>query len=230
MIALAAALLTGLAGSLHCAGMCGPLMLLVGRIVAAERSWLYLALYHGGRLLTYALLGALAGSIFMWTSLAGQQQWLSMLFGALLIVFAVIGWKAGQVTVFPELSRLLHGAAERAFRYRGWPRMMLLGMMNGLLPCGLVYVALAVAAASGSVLQGALIMLSFGSGTLPVLMFMSVAAGRLPLQRWWRPVTLRILTLIAGLLLIVRGLNLDIPFLSPAAHEGGLRCEHCSSR
>ncbi|MCS6916149.1 MAG: sulfite exporter TauE/SafE family protein [Chitinophagales bacterium] len=227
MIALTAAALIGLAGSLHCAGMCGPLMLLLGRMSRGVAMGWTMALYHAGRLLSYTLLGLLAGGLPAWVGLASHQQWLSIASGLLLVAVALAGsrWRGRK---WIAVHRLVNRLSAWALRCSGWQRLIGMGMVNGLLPCGLVYAALAVAAAGGNALTGAAVMLLFGIGTLPVLLAMTLTSGMLPVRRWWRPSTLRLLTLAAGLLLVLRGMNLNIPLLSPSVQEAVVRCEHCT--
>ncbi len=207
------ALLLGLAGSLHCIGMCAPLTLALPMPFGERwRVFAPLLTYHGGRLLTYAGLGLLFGLLGKGIVLAGFQQVISVVFGALMLLAAVLTfrWEA-TVSAFPfaqNFSQKLKTQLGRALRGRG---LFAAGMLNGLLPCGMVYVALAGAIASTSGWQSAVYMATFGLGTLPALLAVGLAGrifgGEMRRHfRWVQPV----LVAVAGLLLIQRGLRLDL--------------------
>ncbi len=204
------AFLLGLGGSLHCVGMCGPLVVALPlkreeRMVVAWQS----AIYHLGRVMTYALMGLLFGLLGWGVVLLGYQKALSIGLGVILLLSVLL-------SVSPE-NRLMRTAwyrtamerlkktIGRAFTIKGPGGAFVLGMLNGLLPCGLVYVALAGAVSSGDHWSGALFMTLFGLGTTPLLLAMMVA-GRWSVK--WRgrlqrlvPVTL----VVFGLILIYRG-------------------------
>ena len=228
--ALLSLFLTGLAGSLHCVGMCGPLLLGFSGVLdsgPARRPRLDFAYYHAGRLWTYGLLGLLAG----WAG-SGLREG-SMHLGwqrplAVLISLLVIGSGAAALGLIPglrfELSSpgtclkpLRPGSFLATFLHQ--PRRsgrLLLGAIMGLLPCGLVYTVLLIAATLPSPLYGALGMICFGAGTLPALSAV-VVAGRLA------PRGLRIHgTRLAAVMLVGIGLFMLIrSLLVPLAAHGG---------
>lgn len=225
-----APLLLGLAGSLHCVAMCGALMLSLpldghGR----RRLALQLTVYHSGRITSYALLGVLFGLLGQGIALAGLQQVLSIVAGAFMIAIAFIAWRFEQlVTNLPGFGRFTEALKYRMgqlMRRSGLRANFTLGMLNGLLPCGMVYAALAGAIASVSGAQGGLFMAVFGLGTLPLL-YAFTFAGRSfghGLKRYfgyWQPVLLT----IAGLLLIQRGMALDISLFESAVPKSGFDC------
>jgi len=228
---LLAAFLLGLAGSLHCAAMCGPLILAVTAARrrsapgaapgSGQRDLLHPLAYHGGRLLTYAVLGAISGLIGAAVIFAGFQRWLSLAAGGLIVIGAFTTFR-GKWTGLPAKFVL---AAKTKFgallQNRALGASALLGGLNGLLPCGLVYVACAAAATAGGVAGGMATMLAFGLGTAPMLLGLGFAGRAI---RWANPLHWRRLVLAGtttvGLLLIVRGLDLGIPYLSPA-YTGG---------
>jgi hypothetical protein len=207
----------GFVGSLHCAAMCGPLLLALpgsgdgaGRFIAGR------IFYHLGRVLTYALLGVLAGLVGKSFVLAGLQRWLSIVLGVLIL----LGFLAAKRTALSKpavrLVMWLKSAMAAQLQRRNFSSLGLLGMLNGLLPCGLVYVALAGAVARGTLLAGILYMLVFGLGTWPMLLAigfsgkMFPAALRLKLRG---AIPFGVILLAA--LLILRGLGLGIPYVSP---------------
>ena len=219
----------GLAGSLHCAGMCGPLVLAMPAVGhSATSRMLGRVAYNAGRVGTYTLMGAISGVIggtFAW---AGISRWVSIACGALLLA-SVLG--TARQRMHPLVTRWTGGVRTRLgyfLRRRGWVAGMALGAGNGLLPCGLVYAAVAVAVTSGGLLAGAADMLTFGLGTVP--MMLGIGLGGLKLQMALRTrfqAAIPVCLVVTGLLLILRGMALGIPFLSPAAAATGAHCPLC---
>ncbi len=204
-------LLSGFLGSLgHCLGMCGPLVLMVGvQIKAAGVSGVpYHLLYHGARVAVYTFLGALVGGIGSLLGLGSQLNRAASVVSLALGV-GVIAFGAGYLG-WLSLSRLESSGAwashtmSRVLRRGGVAGMLLLGMLNGLLPCGLVYSALLVAASTGGPLPGALGMFLFGVGTLPALLIVAVGAGMLSAR------VRQTLTRLAGALIVIVGLQLAL--------------------
>jgi sulfite exporter TauE/SafE len=212
-------LLSGLVGSLgHCLGMCGPLVLMVGlqlqtRGLAAVP---YHLLYHLARVGVYALLGAIVGAV---GSLLGLGSGLNRMAGAISLAL-------GLVVVLLGLGYLGWLPVGRLDGASGWlsqamGRVLLLGAINGLLPCGLVYSALLLAAATGGALPAALGMALFGLGTLPALVVVGVGAGSLSGR--FR----QVLTRVAGVVIVIAGLQLALRGLAalgviPHLQAGGL--------
>lgn len=164
---LGAAALAGLVGSPHCMGMCGGFAVACG---GGRRG----AAWHAGRLTTYAALGAGAGAV---GALLPGPGWVAAAVSTVLLV-----WFAGALAgLVPEPTLRIPGVAtlaSRAAGREGWTPGYALGLATGLLPCGLVYAALAVPVASGRPLVGALSMVAFGAGTIPALAAMTFGARR----------------------------------------------------
>ena len=210
-------LVLGAAGSLHCFGMCGPLVMAASGIVRQHPNRTILSLLHQlGRVTTYTILGLTAGSLGRTFILVGWQQPLTIILGALVIASVLL----------PKLNRLWTPAQtglgkvslrfSRILRQRSLAPHFGLGMAHGLLPCGLVYVALAAAATTGHPLLGAGFMALFGLGTVPVLILTSTLTQELSLNRLLRNRFLvPALACLTGSLLILRGLGLGIPLISP---------------
>jgi uncharacterized protein len=215
-------LLLGLTSSLHCIGMCGPLSLGIpfGNAGGWKRS-VNLVLYQLGRVVTYIMLGLIAGLFGRGILLAGYQQALSVTAGMLILLVAAGFYARGRIGQWPfargfykTVSRLLFRLINGASTPYG---ALLFGMANGLLPCGMVYIAALTSLASGDLYYSALFMLFFGLGTMPAMLLVVMAGQRLSARfrfRWMNRLT-PVIIAAAGLLLIIRGLNLNLPFLSP---------------
>lgn len=200
--------------------MCGPLALAVpgGK---GKSAWLKSRLlYQVGRILTYGLLGALVGMLAQGIMMAGWQKGLSIGGGVLLLVLAVAPSQAERmIGMAGPLGRpvvRVKNAMAQVLRKRSALTGFSLGLLNGLLPCGLVYLGLAGALVTGSAADGALYMAAFGAGTLPAMLLVVFAGG------WLKSIggfQLRKLApaaaFVMGLALIARGLELGIPYLSP---------------
>lgn len=221
------AFILGLAGSLHCAGMCGPLAIALphpGRGMAgfvAGRLF-----YQIGRLVTYMALGALFGLMGRSLALAGVQQWVSIGAGILILSGLVASFWAGSAAPLNRWVSRVKGWLAWWLQRRSLGSLAVLGLVNGLLPCGLVYAACAGAAAAGGVVSGLLYMGLFGLGTVPMMLGLSLGGQvipvglRLRLQRLI-PVSLG----MVGALLVLRGMALGIPYLSPDVVAGAC-CAH----
>lgn len=202
------ALLTGLVGSLHCIGMCGPLALAlpVGRFPAGQRL-VARGVYHAGRLSAYSLLGAIVGSVGQGFLLTGLQRPLSILAGVLLLGWVLAARFIPNRWVPSASIHKLTGPFTRMLRKPTLGHMAGLGFLNGLLPCGSVYVALVGALALSSPGRGAVYMLLFGVGTLPAMLSVSAILNQLtPTLRQRFSRSLPIMTVVVALLLIGRGL------------------------
>ena len=216
---LIAAFSLGVLGSFHCVGMCGPIALSLpvhhlnfqGRTVG-------ILLYNVGRALTYSILGGFLGALGMGVIIAGYQQALSISLGIVLLFCATFPfWKNnGFFNVsFPRIAHWLKARFSYLLKKRSFSALFAIGIINGLLPCGLVYMALAGAAATGDILLGALFMAVFGLGTLPAMFGVTLFSS---LSFAFRKRMQHIAPVIAGLmacLLILRGLGLGIPYVSP---------------
>ncbi len=210
----------GFAGSLHCAGMCGPIALAipVGKGGAAHKAMAY-GIYHFGRISAYAILGFLFGTLGYGFSMSGFQQGLSIAAGVLMLVFIWLPKISHRILPKGPIHRIqsyvTRAMASRLKSHRA-PALLGLGFFNGLLPCGLVYLALAGALASFDPLQGAAFMALFGLGTAPTLLLVAFTGSRVSGR--WRGKLQKLATSMAtfiAILFIIRGLGLGIPYLSP---------------
>jgi len=222
------AFMLGLVGSLHCAGMCGPLALALPQGV--NRPLSYFAgrvAYNLGRTLTYCALGLGAGLLGKTLLLAGVQRWLSITLGVALLAGLFSSRKLAlwrPVTALVEWVKVGMGFL---LRRRSADALLILGLLNGLLPCGLVYVACAGATATGGLIQGALYMLAFGIGTVPMMLAISLSGKLVPFSlrlKLLRAVPVAVF--LVATLLILRGLELAIPFVSPVISSNNTGCCH----
>lgn len=221
------ALSLGLASSLHCVGMCGPIAFSLG--LNPENKFDFTArnlTYQLGRVTTYSVLGTLLGIIGYGASFAGLQNPLSIFAGLMMILMAVLPKNLGADNLgMKSFSRLMYKIKTglgNFLRKKNYSSLYITGLLNGLLPCGAVYAALTGSVAMGSIAGGALFMFFFGLGTIP-LMFASVLAGNV-VSLQTRQKILKILPylmIVLGILFILRGLNLDIFLISPS--QGSLQ-------
>lgn len=222
---LLAALTLGLLGSMHCIGMCGPLVLAVPG--SAEWRWKFLlerSIYNSGRVVTYGVMGALLGLIGK-SILIGVQQDLSIVLGVTILITVAIpfGLKSNLEKFSP--LKFVYAFVKQKFallmQKRGMTALFVLGMMNGLLPCGLVYTALIGATAVADVWQSTLFMMIFGIGTIPALVAVSLTGKLISIKfRSQFSKIIPVLSIALAVILILRGMNLGIPLLSPkVTHE-----------
>lgn len=202
----------GLTGSLHCVGMCGPLMLAAGK----DGRWQNAAAYQGGRIIVYALLGVLLGSLGWGMRLWNAQSTIALVSGGLLIGLALLRLDPGNMLQkLPAYTRFQLRLRQQVSRFIGKGRLgpqFALGCCNGLLPCGLVYLAVVGAANTGSPLTGAGFMLAFGLGTLPLLIMTLYAGKRLfRLDAARLAAATPVVMAIAGCLLLYRGYVTHVP-------------------
>lgn len=212
-----ATFILGITGSFHCVGMCGPLILAANS--KNTNYWAGLTMYHLGRIITYGFLGLLLGLMGAGFQLAGVQQWVSIAAGAILLGSLIVSLYWGRGLELVITGRFLTWLKQQFSRFLGGNRIRdkyMLGMLNGFLPCGLVYVALATALAANSVLESTASMIIFGLATLPILAVFS-SLGRILGKRFTSilKVASPVLIAIVGCLLILRGMDLGIPFISP---------------
>jgi sulfite exporter TauE/SafE len=220
-----AALVLGLVSSVHCVGMCGVFAFSLSFYQANNGGrlpvWLQVLAYHTGRILVYGLIGLLFGLVGRSFYLAGVQQWFSIGAGIILFTVAILKMlprvkrrQAGTTAFSGMIARLM----ARAMRLRGLPARFLLGMANGLLPCGMVYfAALSAVALQPGAVGPVWYMLAFGLGTFPLLLVLSFWGGQLPagIRLFFRRLVPATLAALA-VLLVLRGMGMGIPFLSPA--------------
>lgn len=213
--------LLGFLGSLHCIGMCGPLVMAMPAGKGGKlRFTLNKIIYHSGRILTYALLGLLFGLIGDRLRMFAWQQYVSVAMGIVLLVtgiFSLVKTSAFQsVPGFNAFYTILKSWISKFIRKDTLDAQFILGFLNGLLPCGFVYVAIAGAVALGNVWQGIGFMVLFGIGTSPALIGLAWLPRLVNVKKYFSPNKLvPVFSIIFAALFILRGLNLGIPYISP---------------
>lgn len=215
------ALVLGLSSSLHCVGMCGPISVIlpISQAAAAEKLF-KTVVYHLGRILVYAMLGAFFGFMGKSFQLMGLLQTISIFFGALIVAGVIFPRIFVKFHFFnrmhSKLNSYVHNTFGKLMKRRGTMSLFVFGMLNGLLPCGAVYFALLGSLVYGGLLEGALFMAVFGLGTSPAMVAISYFANSisLSLREKFRKAS-PVILIVFGSLLIVRGMNLDIPYISP---------------
>lgn len=211
----------GLLGSFHCVGMCGPIAFMLP--VAHDKPGLkamQVSVYHAGRLFSYALIGALFGILGRSFDIFGLQQQLSIAVGVIMIFLVIVTYFSGMnLTVTKPLYKLvskLKSAMGATFKKKSMDAFFTMGFLNGLLPCGLVYMAVFGALGSAAAYEGAIYMVFFGLGTVPLMtaaVYLNnfLSTGIKSVMRKAVPVVV----VVIGVLFIIRGLGLGIPYMSP---------------
>lgn len=229
------AFIFGILGSFHCVGMCGPIVLaLPTGNTSKVKFFLNRLVYNLGRVVTYAIMGLIIGSIGQQFSLAGYQNVLSISMGVLILIMVLIptGYfnKLFPFQIFTKISNKVKSYWSILFKNSSTASMFLIGVLNGFLPCGFVYIALAGAASTGSMVSGSLYMMLFGLGTVPILLVLSFATGLLTgkVKKTFTKV-IPIGGVVLALLIILRGMSLGIPYISPkiVVNQAGQQTVDC---
>lgn len=215
------AIILGLMGSLHCVGMCGPIvfMLPVDRTNSLNKFG-QIFIYHFGRLLAYGIIGLLFGLLGKGLYVFGMQQKLSITIGILMIVVVLIPYKTFakynlSKPIYKVISKVKNRLGQE-LKKKSPDTFLTIGFLNGFLPCGLVYIALFGAIAMGKAWEGSLYMILFGLGTIPLMTtaiyFSGILKGGI---RQKVQMAIPVFIVILGALFILRGMGLGIPFVSP---------------
>ncbi len=218
---LITALTLGLIGSFHCVGMCGPIAIalpLPRKNLTYKLSGVFL--YNIGRVITYGILGAVFGLIGEGVQLAGFQKVVSVLMGSIMIISVLFPYifrnRVSLDSFFTAYVGRFVGKFRKLFKMQSLSSLLIIGLLNGLLPCGLVYIAIAGAINTNDVNLGILYMVFFGLGTIPMLAFVTIAGNlvRGPFRSKINKIIPWVVVVI-GILFILRGLSLGIPYVSP---------------
>ena len=211
------AFIMGLFGSLHCVGMCGPIALALP--VQTESRWSMVSkilLYNFGRTTTYIFLGTLTGLLGEGLFLAGMQKWLSIGLGVFLLIVALfsinIESKLLRLPFVGNMFLFVKYLLGKFLKNNTAPALFRTGLVNGFLPCGLVYMAIVGAVSMGRVVDSVLYMFLFGLGTIPLMLLTSLA-GQVAGLKWRNGIKKLFPVFVASLalLLIYRGIRFDLP-------------------
>lgn len=231
-----AAISLGFLGSFHCVGMCGPIALTIP--VKRTSSFSIITgslLYNFGRIVTYASMGFLFGLLGQGFELAGWQNVLSVFLGVVILLFlfiprfSILSFQSGLIS---QLLGKLKSQMRELFGTHTMSSLLFIGVLNGLLPCGLVYLGIAGAIATGTAMKGALFMAFFGLGTFPSMIAITVARDYITIR--FRTIIRKVVPVFVGvmaIMLILRGMNLGIPYLSPSVEKkAGMTCHQCCKK
>ena len=216
------AFILGLISSFHCIGMCGPIamMLPVDRQNETKKATQIIT-YHLGRLTAYASIGFIFGLLGKGFFLAGIQQKMSIFIGVIMILIVLIPEKTFSKYNFSKpvykIIANIKSNLGKQFRNKSYKSLFTIGLLNGFLPCGMVYVALFGAIAMQSASFGIVYMILFGLGTVPLMT--AVVYVNSMLQLPFRNKIQKVIPYVAviiGVLFILRGLGLGIPYISPS--------------
>jgi len=218
---LISALALGAISSFHCVGMCGAIAFsLPTQHLSSARKVIGILLYNFGRITTYTLIGILFGLVGRQISLAGFQQWFSIIAGVIILMTVIQSFLKKPVFHLPGYRKISALLTRIISKFLGKPSLTsiyLLGVANGLLPCGLVYIAATGSLAAGTITGAAGFMVAYGLGTSPAMFLLSYFRFMIGISA--RNIMRKAVPFVVatmGMLLILRGMNLNIPYLSPA--------------
>ncbi|HEX3164830.1 MAG TPA: sulfite exporter TauE/SafE family protein [Chitinophagaceae bacterium] len=227
------AFMMGLAGSLHCIGMCGPLALSLPVSHSNNLSRISGGfIYNSGRIFSYTSMGLIFGSLGNLIIAAEWQNSLSIGLGIIVLLYLLFPKKYFHFSTATTLAKpfmLLRQELGNLFQSKKLSSLFFIGVLNGFLPCGLVYLALTSSAISASPVNGGMFMLFFGIGTFP-MMFATVLMGNYLNQSLRQKIHKAVPALLffMAVMLILRGMNLGIPFISPGPgarhHHAAIEC------
>ena len=216
-VTLAMAFLMGFTGSLHCAGMCGPIVWVMPfQSFNGGKKTVAIGLYHLGRISVYALLALILHS-FRNLFTPAVQQYISVILGGLLLLAGLLAFIPGsRLEVKVPWSGFVKEQLGRVIGRPSLGAVTFAGMLNGLLPCGLVYMALSASLSVSSSIQAVVLMYVFGLGTIPMMASVTLLKSRMTFLRTGNMRKMVPIVLFAfGCLFVLRGMNLGIPYLSP---------------
>jgi hypothetical protein len=226
------AFVMGLAGSFHCVGMCGPLALALPLAKGRVQKFWGALLYNLGRIITYSCWGLLFGSIGQTVAFFGFQQYLSITIGAIILIVLItpktIAVFPGKAAAISKALAKLRNRIAKLFSKKSLSSLFVIGLLNGLLPCGLVYMAAAASLAAGSIPNSVVFMAAFGFGTFPLMMSISFFGSYLGItaRKKIRSAYPYMMGLMACLL-IIRGMGLGIPYVSPELSANKKTIHNC---
>lgn len=220
MTAIISGFLLGFLGSLHCIGMCGPIVLALPQNENKLLLVINRLLYNLGRVVTYSFMGLVLGLLGGQIKLAGLQEIASIATGVIIILVVLTPSKIkaalNGIKPVSRFNELIKKGFSRLFKMKSLTGLFLIGIINGFLPCGFVYVALAGAITQADLASSILFMAFFGVGTIPVMFVASIATSFIKIKSGFQVRKLiPVLAVILAIIFILRGLSLGIPYISP---------------
>lgn len=213
------AFITGLVGSLHCVIMCGPLTSVVGLGFKTFKGSALSVTYHVARILAYGVLGVLIGTFLKASTWLRISQLMSFVLGVVFILLGLLyllNKPAGleQAKIGKWITRV-YGAVMRTETNK-FLKFFLSGFVNGLMPCAMVYAALSISLTGENIYQSTFIMIAFGAGTLPALLFYNFFTSSFKgvLNKIKTSFVLPIVLTLMGGVLLLRGANIHVPYIS----------------
>ncbi len=227
------AITLGFLGSFHCVGMCGPIALALPLNQQSYFTKFFgVLLYNIGRMFTYALFGALFGLVGQSFVIAGYQQGLSIALGIVIVTMVIMpASMSNRFKITASIYSVIGNIKKKLgslFQQKTYSSLLFIGTLNGLLPCGLVYLGIAGAIATGNGIQGGVFMAMFGFGTFPAMILLSLLGNTISIS--FRSKIRKVMPVFVacmGLLLILRGMNLGIPYVSPEMSATKVECHKC---
>ena len=224
-------LVLGFFTSFHCIGMCGPIAIALPLHGTSKLQKLVGGiLYNLGRTTTYVIFGFILGSFGQGLGALGFQRWVSIVAGILMIITvlspSLFKSNFNSSGILNRLLLKVKLALKKLFSTRSFHSLFLIGLLNGLLPCGPLYMAFIISTGTGNSITAAIFMLMFGLGTIPLLILVTILGNfiSIPIRNKINSL-LPILIVIIGILFILRGLNLGIPYLSPKEEKIKMKIE-----
>jgi sulfite exporter TauE/SafE len=222
----------GIVSSFHCVGMCGPIALsLPVYYLPPHKKLIGILFYHSGRIFLYALLGLFFGFVGRQFYLAGLQQYFSIALGCIILLILLqttLGKQLIHIPLFDQFQEKLQNIIAIYIQKKQLYGMLILGMANGLLPCGMVYLAITGAMATGNLIGAVTFMTVFGLGTFPAMFLLTYFGSFISLKvrnNMKKAIPFFVATM--AILLILRGLNLNIPMVSPVMNNSAAHVVDC---
>jgi len=231
MLELNFAFTLGMLSSLHCIGMCGPISLAlpIGKLSFFGKS-ISILIYNLGRIATYTSIGLLIAIFGKYLTPSFLQQDLSKFLGITVIIASILFIAKPKLLIQDNyFFRIVKRELTKLFQKRNLPIFFLIGLLNGLLPCAMVYMAIGTAMTFENKISTAIFMCVFGLGTLPAMLLIGFGGGV-----WLNKFKSRISKLVPfiaiayGILLILRGMDLGIPYISPKLTNRNIEKINCS--
>ncbi|MBP6432512.1 MAG: sulfite exporter TauE/SafE family protein [Ferruginibacter sp.] len=230
-----ASFLLGILGSFHCVGMCGPIALSLPLQTQSIRAKVIGALlYNIGRIVTYAGFGLVFGVVGKSVAFFGYQQWLSIAVGVLILIVLLVPKKYALVKQSNGITKFLsnlRGRLQKLLTQKNYNSLFFIGLLNGLLPCGLVYMAAAGAIATANLGHSILFMIFFGLGTLPIMWSIAFLGNYISINI--RSTIRKMYPFVMGImacLFIVRGMGIGIPYISPKVEVAKKEVHGCCAK